>query len=165
MSSSQPSSWWGWSDQVSAVHKVSWAGAWMWLKDNLEGGTQPAQTLLGFAAWEVEKDDWWWWQRWSLFSSSPNTLSRSSRQRAGSLPRAKGTAQGFISALQSSLHHCPTCERPLRHPGMRTAGAVPAAEWVDSSSHTETELFSPCSIMDQESSYQLPLSQCNVNAG
>lgn len=62
MSSCQSSEQWGWSE-----HTESWAAAGMWLKDKLqdpwwvlvEGGTQPAQTCLGFAAWQMEKDGGW----------------------------------------------------------------------------------------------------------
>lgn len=61
MSSCQCSDQQGWS-----VLTVSWAGARMWLKNNLEdpwwmlmeGGTHPASTnFLGSAAWQMGKDD------------------------------------------------------------------------------------------------------------
>lgn len=59
MSGSQSSDQWEWS-----VHTMSWAGAWMWLKNNLEdpwwmlmeGGTHQHKPPWGL---QPEKDDGW----------------------------------------------------------------------------------------------------------
>lgn len=70
----------------------------------------------------------------------------------------KALPKALSLLLRAASTKAPPAERPLRHPGVRRASAVKAAEGVDSSSHTGTKLFYPSPIMDQESSYQVILS-------